>query len=691
MSEKKDLLIEIGTEELPPKSLKRLAEAFSDEISRSLQANKLAFKSVRWLATPRRLALIIYELDIAQADEEQEKRGPSIDVAFDENGKPTKATEGFARSCGVAVEQLGRLETNKGSWLCFNTSIKGQATATLLPDMIETALAKLPIAKRMRWGNSDIEFVRPIKWVLLLLGNETISASIMGLTSGAVSYGHRFHHPDAIWIHSADSYIEQLRDAGKVIADYDERREIIVKAINHLANQQKGMVNLQEDLLDEVTSLVEWPVAFVGHFAENFLSLPKEVLIATMQDHQKYFPVLDGENNLMPCFIAISNIESNTPQFVQHGNERVIQPRLSDASFFFERDKKRGLESLIPKLSNVVYQKKLGTLFDRKERIKHHATYLAEVTSADINLVKRAADLCFCDLLSEMVFEFPELQGTMGKYYAEVAGEPEAVCNGLEEFYLPRFSGDVLPASDITQCLAIAEKIDSLLGIFAIGQAPTGTKDPFALRRAAIGLLRIIIEAKLDIDLSDLLSEAAKAFQDNIKANDAVEDVLIFLQERLRRYYLDEGMENDTIDAVLAVYDHKPMDFVSRLQAVTEFKQLAAAESLAAANKRIANILRKNGDAVAEEIDNELLKEEAEKNLAKLITQYRDMIIPLAESRSYTIALQKLSDLRESIDHFFDNVMVMSEDDALRKNRLVLLQNLHTLFIKIADISKLQA
>ncbi|MEM7027780.1 MAG: glycine--tRNA ligase subunit beta [Pseudomonadota bacterium] len=691
MISKKDLLIEIGTEEMPPSTLKRLAEAFCSETANALENYQLDYEIINWYATPRRLALIIQQLDCAQKDIEQERRGPAVGVAFDESGNPTKATEGFARSCGVSVDELGELETDKGKWLSFISPIKGKQTSELIPNIVETALSKLPIAKRMRWGDSNIEFVRPIKWLLFLFDDEVLECETMGMTSGSVSYGHRFHHPQPIVINSVGTYIQQLKDVGKVIVDYIERREFISVETDKLAKKEKGKALIDDDLLDEVTSLVEWPVVFTGTFDDSFLTLPKEVLIATMQDHQKYFPIIDKKNNLIPMFIAVSNIESQSLSLIRQGNERVIQPRLSDAAFFFERDKATGLSNKIEKLKDVIFQKKLGSLYDRKERIKQHANNLSLMIEVDKQDVNKAADLCLCDLLTEMVYEFPELQGVMGNYYAQAMGEKNEVSQALQEFYLPRFAGDSLPVTSIGQCLSIAGKADSLIGIFAIGQAPTGTKDPFALRRAAIGLLRIIIENQLDIDLTELFQEAAKAFPEEIAAKNAVGDLLKFMQERLRRYYLDQGIDQDVISAVLAVYNNRPLDCHYRLNAVTAFRQHEASQSLAAANKRIANILKKNKDIVLHQIDSELLTEQAEKNLANKLTDYQSNITPLIQNKDYEEALALLAGLKNNIDDFFDNVMVMADDESIRNNRLTLLKKLHTLFIQIADISKLQA
>ena len=690
MTKTQDLLIEIGTEELPPKSLKRLACTFKEEVCKSLQTLDLTFSDADWYATPRRLALQIHGLETSQADNAQQRRGPALNAAFDTEGKPSRATEGFANSCGVSVDQLEQLETDKGSWLVFNTVVKGKQTLELIPEIISTALMRLPIAKRMRWGNHDIEFVRPIKWVLLLFGNETIDCEILGVKSGDVSYGHRFHHPEAIKITAVKDYPEFLKRDGYVIANYDERQTLIQTQVKKLAKDNNGVALIDAELLDEVTALVEWPVSFIGEFNADFLKLPKEVLIATMQDHQKYFPLLDTQSNLLPYFIGVANIESKKPNSIKLGNERVIQPRLGDAAFFWERDLKHGLANFINMLDKVIYQQQLGTLHEKKERLIKTICFLAESTHTNIETAKRAAELCLCDLMTEMVYEFPELQGTMGKYYAQAGDEDADVAIAIEEYYQPRFSGDSLPTTKAGQCLAIAEKIDTLIGIFAIGKAPTGDKDPFALRRSAIGLLRIIIECELDIDLKELLEVAATNFSDNIKAKDCIDNLYDFLMERLRRYYLDEGVSPDTFESVLAINTSKPLDFHYRLKAVTEFRKLAEAESLAAANKRISNILKKSEHISQRDIKDALLTEESEITLAKSLKDYHQRLAPLLDNRDYKSALTELAGLRESVDSFFDNVMVMCDDPDVKNNRLALLSNLNALFLETADISKLQ-
>ena len=690
MSNKQDLLIEIGTEELPPKSLKRLASAFHQEICNSLKEYDLVFSEASWFATPRRLAVIIKQLDMSQPDTQQQRRGPAISAAFDNDGKPTRATIGFAKSCGIAVDQLKKMETEKGSWLVFDTLAKGKQTYELIPDTINIALKHLPIAKRMRWGNNDFEFVRPIKWILLLLGTETVDCEIMGVKSGKHSYGHRFHHPESINIINASDYVKRLKQNGKVIADYDERCFLIKEQIKKLAIESNGTAVINPQLLDEVTALVEWPISFVGNFNSDFLKLPKEVLIASMQDHQKYFPMLDKQKNLLASFICVTNIESKQPDLIKQGNERVIQPRLSDAAFFWQRDLKNGLAKHIVELNKVVYQKELGTLHEKSKRLNKIISSLAKPLNIDGNNAKRAAELCFCDLLTEMVCEFPALQGTMGKYYAEADGEDSNVALAIEEYYQPRFAGDKLPTTTLGQCLAISEKIDTLIGIFSIGKAPTGDKDPFGLRRSAIGLLRIIIECKIDIDLKELLDLAASNYPLKIKANDITDNVFNFLMERLRRYYLDANVSNDTFESVLAINTSRPLDFHHRLIAVTEFRKLAEANSLAAANKRISNILKQSDFNNVLEVKNNLLSEESEILLSEALKEYQEKVVPMINDHDYKSALTKLAGLGESIDNFFDNVMVMCDDDNIKNNRLALLSNLNLLFLQTADISKLQ-
>jgi len=690
MVKKQDLLIEIGTEELPPKSLKNLAITFNELINLALKKEELDFNDIDWYATPRRLSLLITDLDITQKDKELQRRGPSLSAAFDKNKNPTKATLGFAKSCGVKVEELKKLETEKGIWLVFNSILKGKNTNEIIPHLIEKSLVRLPIAKRMRWGNHNVEFVRPIKWILILYGNKSLNCKIMGIESGEYSYGHRYHHPNALKIRKPNEYNETLKNKGYVIADYNERLSLIKSQITSVAKDKKGNVIIDPELLDEVTSLVEWPISFVGSFDSKFLELPKEVLIAAMQDNQKYFPIVNNDDELMPLFICVSNIKSKDCELIKKGNERVIRPRLSDANFFWKWDLKHGLKNHYKSLQKVIYQKDLGTLHDKSERIAKTLSSMAKEIDIDTNSTKKVAMLCLCDLLTKMVTEFPKLQGTMGRYYAKADGENDNIAIALEELYQPRFAGDFLPKTLLGQSLSISERIDNLIGIFSIGKAPTGDKDPFALRRSAIGLLRIIIECKIDIDLKSLLSIAASNFPNKNQSLNCIDDVYAFLIERLRYYYREEGFSADVFESVLAINTSKPLDFHYRMIAVAEFRKLDEAKSLAAANKRTSNLLKKSEWIGSVKIKNELLIEEAEINLANTLKNYREIITPMIKNRSYKSALSKLAELRKVIDNFFDNVMVLCDESELKKNRLALLSNLNSLFLEIADISKLQ-
>lgn len=589
----RDLLIEIGTEELPPKALKKLSAAFTQGVVEGLKDNNVAYSHAVGYAAPRRLAMIVSGVEESQPDRDVEKRGPAVKAAFDADGNATKAAEGFARSCGVSVEQLDRLKTDKGEWLAYRENEKGKPTVDLLGAIVEQSLAKLPIPKRMRWGDRNEEFVRPVHWIVLLFGSDVVDASILGIKAGNETRGHRFHHPEAIALNSADDYLTKLEKPGCVIADMATRKKAIQQQVEQAAEKLGGRALIDEDLLDEVTSLVEWPVAVAGDFDEHFLKVPAESLISSMQDHQKYFPVVDNEGNLKPNFITISNIDSSDISKVKQGNERVIRPRLSDAAFFWEQDCKLPLESHISSLDKVVFQNKLGSLGDKSRRVAKIAEQIADSLGENKNHAHRAGLLSKCDLMTNMVFEFTDLQGIMGRYYAAKDNEPADVAAALDEQYMPRFAGDSLPESATGQILALADKLDTLLGIFAIGQKPTGEKDPFALRRAALGVLRILIERNLDLDLNDLLNMAANTLQDKVDAQPAIKEVIDFMLDRLRVYYLNQDVAIDVYDAVVALRPTNPMDFDRRVLAVNAFKQMQEAESLAAANKRILNILKK--------------------------------------------------------------------------------------------------
>ncbi len=694
MTNSRDLLIEIGTEELPPKALKRLSEAFGAGVTDGLKNADLAHGEVSLYASPRRLAVLVRGLAEAQADKTIERRGPALAAAFDDEGCPTKAAEGFARSCGVAsVDDLDRIETDKGAWLVYRAEQPGQASVELIPDIVRAALDKLPIPRRMRWGALAAEFVRPVHWVVLLFGDEVIETEILAVLSGRETRGHRFHHPGALYIAEPAAYAPLLETEGFVVADFTARREAVRAQVLEAGARLGGEAVIDEALLDEVTSMVEWPVAIAGDFEERFLDVPAEALISTMKANQKYFHVIDADGKLMPHFVTVANINSRQPERVREGNERVIRPRLSDAEFFWTQDRKRRLDSHIGELKNIVFQQKLGTLYDKAERVANLAGFVADSLGANREWAERAAWLAKCDLMTEMVYEFPELQGIMGRYYALHDGEPEEVALAQDEQYMPRHAGDELPATPTGQALAIADKLDTIAGMFGIQQPPTGSKDPFALRRAALGLLRIIIERQLPLDLGAAIQAAVDGLDDRITAEGVSEKVFDFMMDRLRAYYADIGVTPDVFDAVHARRPTQPLDFDRRVRAVNHFRSLPQADSLTAANKRIANILQQaqeKGIAVPGAVDNAKLAEDAEKTLAERLIELEQEVIPLFDARDYEPALARLADLREAVDRFFDDVMVMVDDEALRANRLALLAKLRNLFLRVADLSRLQ-
>jgi len=686
-----DLLIEIGTEELPPKALNTLCDAFAQGIADGLQDAGVGFSDFQAYAAPRRLAVVLQGVEAAQPDRAMEKRGPAVQAAFDADGKATKAAEGFARSCGVTVDQLQRISTDKGEWLVYKVQEKGRATAELLPEIVERSLARLPVPKRMRWGDGEEEFVRPVHWVVLLLGDDVVDARILGIQAGRDSRGHRFHYPHKISLANASEYVALLDNPGYVMVDREARAEAIRQQVEQAAEKLGGRALIDEDLLQEVTALVEWPVAVAGDFEEHFLQVPKESLISSMQDHQKYFPVLDTEGHLLPHFITVSNIESRDPARVKEGNERVIRPRLADAAFFWEQDRKHPLETHITSLDKVVFQNKLGSLGDKSRRVAKIAQQMADMLGANKDHAHRAALLSKCDLMCEMVFEFPDLQGIMGRYYAQHDGEPDDVAIALDEQYMPRFAGDELPTTASGQILAVADKLDTLMGIFAIGQKPSGEKDPFALRRAALGVLRILIERELPLDLRELLGFAADALAEVVAAEDSIDEVLDFILDRLRVYYLNQNIAVDVYEAVMELRPTTPLDFDRRMQAVNSFRSLPEAQSLAAANKRIRNILKKVSGELPAQVDEKLLQEAAEKELYAQLQQLAQQVMPLFEEGDYKAALQQLAGLRAAVDSFFDQVMVMADDEALKHNRIALLNQLSSLFLRAADLSLLQS
>lgn len=685
----KEFLIELGTEELPPKQLRTLAEAFAANFETELKTADLAHEGIKWFATPRRLALKVANLAQGQADKVVEKRGPAISVAFDADGNPTKAAQGWARGNGITVEQAERLKTEQGEWLLFKQEVKGQQAKAIVVELAAKALANLPIAKPMRWGDKETQFIRPVKTLTILMGDELIEGEILGVASARTIRGHRFMGEAEFTIDDASQYPAILEERGKVIADYDARKATIIAGAQQAAQQVGGAADLEDDLVEEVTSLVEWPVVLTAKFEEKFLKVPSEALVYTMKGDQKYFPVYDANKKLLPNFIFVSNIESKEPRHVIEGNEKVVRPRLADAEFFFNTDLKSKLVDRLPQLETAIFQKQLGTIKDKTDRITELAGYIAEQIDADVEKSKRAGLLAKCDLMTSMVFEFTDTQGVMGMHYARHDGEAEEVAVALNEQYMPRFAGDDLPTNGVSSAVAMADKLDTIVGIFGIGQAPKGS-DPFALRRASLGVLRIIVEYGYNLDLVDLVAKAKSLFGDRL-TNDSVEqDVIEFMLGRFRAWYQDEGFSVDIIQAVLARHPTKPADFDKRVKAVSHFRELEAAEALAAANKRVGNILAKFDGQLATEINLTLLQEDAEKALAEEVEVMTEALEPAFATGDYQQALSKLAALREPVDAFFDNVMVMADDEALKQNRLTLLNNLRNLFLQIADISLLQ-
>ena len=691
MSETLDVLFELGTEELPPKSLLTLSRALQAGVEAGLQKAGLAYGEFVSYATPRRLAFLIKALATAQPDQTVEKRGPAINAAYTADGSLSKAAEGFVRSCGTTPDKLTTLKTDKGEWLCFRQDVQGAATAQLLPDIIRASLAALPIAKRMRWGAGVAEFVRPAHWAVLLFGDTLIETRFLDLATGRTTQGHRFHKPGLIEINAPQTYAEQLRTEGQVIANYAERMDSIRAQAEQAAATVNGTVHIDPDLLEEIAALVEWPIPVLGGFEERFLALPAEVLITTMQENQKYFPVKNADGGLLPWFITFSNIDSSRIESVREGNERVVRPRLTDGEFFWNQDRKKTLQERVPNLANITFQKTLGSLLDKTQRVQRLAAHIAASLDTESALVERAALLAKADLLTEMVGEFPNLQGTMGRYYALAEGEPADIAAAIEEQYLPKISGGALPATQTGQMLALAEKLDTLTGIFSAGLIPTGDKDPYALRRAALGAIRLLVECRLDLDLPALLAYALEPFTHEFDRAATLKQVHEFILDRLKGYCLERGFSYDEFDAVLAVQPPRLLDFVSRLSAVKEFRSLPEAESLSAANKRIRNILRKTEATIVALVDDHALQDVQEINLLQAARDAREDVLPLLRERDYTAALRRLAGLRDDVDAFFDHVMVMCEDAELRKNRLGLLAIVEGLFLDIADISRLQA
>lgn len=687
-----NFLFELGTEELPPKSLKKLSDVFELELLNGLAESSLSFGEVTSFASPRRLAIVIQDLQSTQPSKEVEKRGPAVQAAYDSNGKPSRALLGFAGSCGVDVDQLTTLKTNKGEWLAYRSVQDGKPASELLPKLIERALSRLPIAKRMRWGSSNAEFVRPVKWVTAMLDDVVMPLELFGLAAGNITRGHRFHCTTELIISNPLNYESILLKQGSVIADYEKRKKLVKEMAEEAATKLGGTARIDTSLLEEVSSLVEWPAPIVGRFDSKFLDMPSEMVISTIEDHQKYFPVFSSDGKLMNSFITIANIVSKDPAAVSAGNEKVVSPRLDDTLFFWNQDLKHTLEERRDRLKSVTFQKELGTVFAKTERVTKLAASLAADLDANIEQVKQAGSLCRSDLVTQVVYEMPELQGLMGRYYAKIEGLDKNVCEAMEEQYFPRFAGDSLPTSGVSTALALAEKLDSICGIFSIGRKPTGDKDPFALRRASIGVLRILIEKKIPLSLADLLEKATELQPIKIENPDVLHaDLKKFFDDRLKAYCLDNGFSADQFEAVMASTSASPLDVIERLSAVSKFLELDDAVALAAANKRIGNILRKNADVLtSRSTDPSLLVDAAEKEVFMALEQVKAPFMTSVTEGDYLAALSSLADLRQPIDDFFENVMVMSDNDDIRTNRFALLSELRELFLTIADFSLIQ-
>lgn len=688
-----DFLVEIHTEELPPKIISHLATAFADTISNSLKKLAIPFGEVSWFATPRRFAVLVKNLSSHQPDTTVERKGPSLAAAFDQQHQPTSACLGFAKSCGVNIEALITIKNTEGSWMGYQQHLPGKEIKILLPDIIKQALSTLPIPKAMRWGNHADTFVRPVKSILMLYGDDIVPASFFGCETGRVTQGHRFHCKAPLSIKHPTDYADILKNKGYIIADFNERKEKIQTLAKKWVEKEIGKgaeVILSEALVNEVTGLVEWPVAIGGHFSKEFLNVPEEVLISAMQDHQRYFPIVDSNKKLLPAFVAIINLESHDVARVIAGNERVLRARLSDAAFFFQQDKKQSLFDYVEKLKGVLFQEKLGTLYDKVERLSILSARIAKKLNGNEADAKQAGLLSKADLVTDMVKEFPELQGVMAYYYALHENIPMPIALALKEHYFPRFSKDQLPETILGCALALSDRLDTLVGAFGMKQIPTGDKDPLGLRRAALGILRIMIEKKYVLDARELITLAASNYKNTLENHEIIDPVWIFMQERLKSWCLEQSIFHDVIASVFALSLSSPYDMICRMQAVTTFKKCPEAESLNIANKRVSQILKSAGNISRVEIDENLLEEEAERTLWLKIKEQQQKIFVLSKSAHYEKILMSLSELRHPIDHFFEKVMVMSEDQCKRENRLLLLTKLRSLFLEVADVALLQ-
>lgn len=694
---KQTLLIEIGTEELPPKSLKSLSEAFSSGVLQKLVECGLIesadASNAQSFATPRRLAISVPNTARRQADQHSERRGPAIKAAFNDAGEATPAALGFAKSCGLSIDQLGRTKTDKGEWLSANITEPGKPLTELLGPLVDAALKQLPIPKRMRWGNGEAEFVRPVKWVVTLHGDSVVPIEVLAVSASNITRGHRFHSQGEIEIKQADDYQNVLLEQGHVVADFQERQNMILAQTHALAAEAGGEIEADLALLEEVTGLVEYPTAILGFFDPEFLEVPQECLVSSMRDHQKYFHVIDSKGTLLPKFITVSNIQSSNPSQVRAGNEKVLRARLSDAQFFWQTDQKVKLQDRVATLDSVLFHVKLGSVLDKTQRVQKLAGLFAAEMGADVSIAERGAYLAKADLASDMVGEFDELQGIMGHYYADRDGEPSAVGECIEQHYWPKFAGDALPISAEAQAVALADKLDSLIGIYAAGEVPTGDKDPYGLRRAALSVLRILIECGHDFALPKLVNDAAGVFQElrNFSVDaDTQRAIVDFIRGRLMAFYQAQSIDTSAINSVMACMPNSPLDFDHRVKAVAAFSQVPEAADLAAANKRISNILRKQEALINVQIEPSVLIEPAEQALFTAISEIEDQCTALFDKGDYQAGLGLLAGLRAPIDEFFEHVMVMADDPAQQQNRLALLKRTQGLFLRVADIARLQ-
>ncbi len=689
MTDNYDLIFEIGTEELPQAALKNLSDNLKKEFLHCLDAHDLKYSEAFSFSAPRRLALFVEKLQAKQSGKKFLRKGPSIKAAFDDSGNPTKAALGFAHSCGVSITELKRSSDDKGEWLYFEEENKGKLTQDLLADIAKTAVSSIHMPKKMRWGSSESQFIRPVKWILFKYGDKLIDCNLFGIKSGQITYGHRFHFPGSIKIDRPKEYSSLLENPGKVIASFSSRKKKIETFIKEAAEEAGGNAIYEESLLEEVCSLCDWPVPIVGTFEEKFLEIPSEILILTMKKNQKYFPIVDENKNLKNSFITIANIESKNPTIIKEGNERVIRPRFADAMFFWQQDKKISLEDHGSKLGDIIFQKQLGSMAEKTERITLLAIDIAKEINGDTELISRAGKLSRCDLLSETVNEFPSMQGIMGRYIAAIDGENEEVSKALEEFYLPRFSGDRLPKTKTGIAISLADKLDTLIGIFGAGLKPTGDKDPYGLRRAAIGVIRILRENISPIKITLLLETGIKNYEDKKISKTTFNDVNKFILERLKSVYIDEGVSVDVFDSVVFANPSNLLDFDLRIKAIVKFINSKEAPGLCSINKRIKNILKKNSYS-SSKIDKDIFKSNAEENLYNKIISVENSIKPLMDKADYSSIFGQLITLQSTVDRFFDETMVMVDDKKIRDNRLSLLNKLHLLFLDIADISLLQ-